>query len=69
LTSQNFLTKAGKKIANDDLVIRFYKLLKLLDISFTKVKAHQQNANVPYGNHEADLLSRSLVRQAVQELI
>ncbi|MFA6056801.1 MAG: RNase H family protein [Taibaiella sp.] len=68
LTSQNFMTKSGKKIANDDLVIRFYKLLKHLDISFIKVKAHQQNADVPYGNREVDLLSRSLVRQAVQEL-
>lgn len=68
LTSQNLMTKRGKKIANDDLVIQFYKLLKHLDISFIKVKAHQQNADVPYGNREADLLSRSLVRQAVQEL-
>jgi ribonuclease HI len=68
LTHQNFMTKSGKKIANDDLVIRFYKLLKHLSVSFIKVKAHQQNADVPYGNREADLLSRSLVRQAVQEL-
>lgn len=67
LTSQNFITKSGKKIANEDLIIHFYKLLKHLDISFIKVKAHQQNADVPSGNHEADLLSRSLVRQAVQE--
>jgi ribonuclease HI len=67
LTSQNFMTKSGKTIANDDLVIRFYKLLKHLDVSFIKVKAHQQNADVPYGNREADQLSRSLVRQAVQD--
>lgn len=69
LTSQNFMTKSGKEIVNDDLVIQFYKLIKLLNVSFIKVKAHQQNADVPYGNREADLLSRSLVRQAVQEFI
>lgn len=68
LTAKNFMTKGGKKIANEDLLIRFYELLNLLDISFIKVKAHQQNADVPYGNREADLLSRSLVRQAVQDL-
>jgi ribonuclease HI len=69
LTAKNFMTKGGKKIANEDLLIRFYKLLNLPGISFIKVKAHQQNADVPYGNREADLLSRSLVRQAVQDLI
>jgi ribonuclease HI len=68
LTAKNFMTKGGKKIANEDLLIRFYELLNLLDISFIKVKAHQQNADVPYGNREADILSRNLVRQAVQEL-
>lgn len=68
LTAKNFRTKGGKKIANEDLLIRFYELLSLLDISFIKVKAHQQNADVPNGNREADLLSRSLVRQAVQDL-
>jgi ribonuclease HI len=69
LTTQNFITKGGKKIANEELIIRFYRLIKLLHVSFIKVKAHQQNADVPYGNHEADVLSRSLVRQAVQGLI
>lgn len=68
LTAKNFITKGGKKIANEDLLIRFYELLNLLDVSFIKVKAHQQSADVPYGNREADLLSRSLVRQAVQDL-
>lgn len=69
LTTQKFITKGGKKIANDDLIIRFYTLLKQLNVSFIKVKAHQHVADVPYNNHEADLLSRNLVRQAVQDLI
>lgn len=69
LTASGFTTKAGRKIVNEDLLLQFYRLLKLVPVSFVKVKAHQHDADVPPGNHEADLLSRSLVRQAVRDLI
>jgi ribonuclease HI len=68
LTAKNFITKAGNKIANDDLLVSFYNMLDLLDVSFIKVKAHQYNAGVPLGNEEVDQLSRSLVRDAVRLL-
>lgn len=68
LSAKGFITKAGNKIANEDLLIAFYNMLDVLDVSFIKVKAHQHNADVPFGNAEVDHLSRSLVRDAVKRL-
>jgi ribonuclease HI len=61
LISTAYITKAGKKIVNSDLLEIFFRKLQNLDVKFIKVKAHQQNGD-PL-NEEADQLVRELVRK------
>jgi ribonuclease HI len=68
LKVSNFKSKAGKPIANADLLVQFYDVLAGLNVTFVKVKAHQPNAGVPCGNREVDYLVRKLVRKAVSEI-
>jgi len=68
LRAKNFIAGSGKPIANSDLLPRFYELVGLLQPAFTKVKAHQHNAGVPSGNHEADEWCRKLLRDAIKNI-
>ncbi len=63
--SQNYLTKKGNDIRNVDLVKQLLSYTDKLQITFTKIKAHQQKTNQTQYNIEADLMCRRLVRLAV----
>jgi ribonuclease HI len=54
---------------NADLVKGFFETLQVLTIEFIKIKAHQKKTDVINYNREADMLSRKLLRNAVEEII
>lgn len=60
----NYQTKKGNAIRNVDLVKQLLLLVAKLNVSFTKIKAHQQKTLQTQYNIEADLLCRKLVREA-----
>ena len=57
-----YSTKKGNPIRNVDLVQQLLSLVTKLNVSFTKIKAHQQKTLETQYNIEADLLCRKLVR-------
>jgi ribonuclease HI len=64
LLAKNFVTKAGKKNQNADLMVRFFGCLENKKIDFIKVKAHQKDGDV--FNREVDTLVRQLLREAIR---
>ncbi len=58
----DYNTKKGNPIRNVDLVQQLLSLVTKLNVSFTKIKAHQQKTLETQYNIEADLLCRKLVR-------
>ena len=66
---QNFSTKKGNAIGNQDLVKELLLLINTMPVKFVKIKAHQKKTTAINYNIEADKLSRNLVRQAVNELL
>ena len=64
LKRNNFLTKNGKPIRNDDLVKKLIEFLDGSVIEFTKVVAHQKITESENFNREADKLARKIVREA-----
>lgn len=63
LEANNFLTKKGQPIRNDDLVQKLIRYLDNPAIEFTKVTAHQKIAETENLNREADKIARSIIRE------
>jgi ribonuclease HI len=67
LEKTNFITKANKPLHNSDLIIQFYKLIQTMNVSFEKIKAHQEVLSINAAfNKQADLLCRQAVRDKVK---
>ena len=64
---QNYKTKKGLVIKNDDLVRELVSYIETLNIEFVKVKAHQKETIPPNYNRFVDKLSRKLVGSYVSE--
>ena len=69
LMKNNFITKKGTPIQNEDLVKEFIQQLATINCAFVKVKAHQKPGGIINYNIEVDKLSREVVRKAVKEII
>jgi ribonuclease HI len=67
ISEADFTTQRGAPLQNADLVKTFFETLSVLSIEFIKIKAHQKKTDVVNGNREADMLSRKLLRNAVEE--
>lgn len=65
LVSKDFITKAGNKLQNDDLIQKLIHLTEASNIEFIKVKAHQKTTNTINYNREVDKLSRNIVRKQI----
>lgn len=63
-----FITGKGNTLQNADLVKTFFETLSTLSIEFIKIKAHQRKSEIVNFNREADMLSRKLLRNAVDEI-
>ena len=63
LEANNFLTKKGHPIRNDDLVQRLIHYLDSTETEFTKIAAHQKIAEIENFNREADKLARGIIRE------
>ncbi|HAF30410.1 MAG TPA: ribonuclease HI [Bacteroidales bacterium] len=66
LKSKDFITNAGKKLQNTDLVKELIQLIDSMKIEFIKVKAHQKVSGLPNYNREVDKLSRKIVREQIK---
>ena len=67
ITAPGYVSKKGNALQNADLVNRLFTLSNKFTIDLVKVKAHQiENESNTY-NIEADMLSRTLVREVVKE--
>ena len=64
---QNYKTKKGVAIKNEDLVRRLVNFIETLNVEFVKVKAHQKETTTKNYNRFVDKLSRKLVRNYVSE--
>lgn len=63
LSKANFITSKGTALRNADLVKELYVLGAQIQLTFTKVKAHQkQGTNINY-NIDADKLVRKIMRE------
>lgn len=67
LEAAGLKTKKGNAIQNSDLIRRLLDFATQIQIKFEKVKAHQKKSEVVNYNIEADILSRKLMRTAVDE--
>ena len=69
LTKNNFITKKGNTLHNNDLIETLIKQIKEHKIEFAKVKAHQkQEEGIENFNTEVDVLARQMVREAVGDV-
>jgi ribonuclease HI len=62
LTAHKFMTRGNLPIRNNDLVIVLISYFEKMNITLTKLKAHQTSE---VGNQEVDKLSRKIVRHMV----
>lgn len=65
LKKNYFMTKSGNVMQNAELVQGLVTLIESFPLTFIKVKAHQKPTSEINYNREADLLVRSLLREAV----
>ncbi len=71
LKNNLFVTKKGNQIQNSDLVQKLIGQIETQNVTFVKIKAHQQreaakeDIHVHY-NSEVDKLVRQIVREAVK---
>lgn len=65
LKAQGFVSKKGNETRNVDLVKQFYSVKSKMNITFTKIKAHQKNSGMPQYNNEVDQFCRNLLRATV----
>jgi ribonuclease HI len=66
-TANNYSTKKGNDIKNMDLVKELLNHTEIINIKFTKIKAHQKKDETINYNIEADKLSRKIVREMVKK--
>ncbi len=64
---QNYKTKKGESVRNEDLVKKLVYFIETVNIEFIKVKAHQKKGNTINYNRFVDKLARKLVRDYVLE--
>ena len=69
IAATDFITGKGTTLQNTDLVKTFFESLLVLPVEFIKIKAHQKKTDVINHNREADMLSRKLLRNAVEYLL
>jgi ribonuclease HI len=69
LVNADFITGTGKLLQNADLIQVFLESISKLPIRFVKIKAHQKSNGEVNHNREADMLSRKLLRTAVEEIV
>lgn len=67
LMKLDFTNKKGTILPNADLVKKLLSIWELYTIESIKIKAHQKQDAVNAFNIEADMLSRKIVRKAVEE--
>jgi ribonuclease HI len=72
LKKNDFITKKGNPLHNQDLLQVLIDLIETHSIEFVKVKAHQHTDNTKPGsvvnyNSEVDKLARQIVRDAVNK--
>ena len=63
----DFTTAKKNLIQNADLVKTFLQLLSSVSVELIKIKAHQKETGTINYNREADILSRKLLRKAVEQ--
>jgi len=68
LTKNNFITKKGNNIQNEDLVKKIIAYIESYNIEFIKVKAHLKKSNEENHNRYVDKLSRKLVRNHIKKI-
>ena len=68
LAKADFSSGKGNALQNADLVKTFFETISKLSIEFIKIKAHQKSTDIVNYNREADMLSRKLLRTAVEEI-
>lgn len=64
---QDYKTKKGEPIRNDDLVRELVYFIENMNIDFIKVKAHQKETETKNYNRVVDKLCRKLVREYVSK--
>lgn len=64
---QNYKTKKGEAVRNEDLVKKLVCFIETVNIDFIKVKAHQKTTNTINYNRLVDKLARKQVRDYVSE--
>ena len=65
----DFTVGKGNTMQNADLVKTFFECLPVLSVELIKIKAHQKKTDVINFNRGADMLSRKLLRNAVEAII
>ena len=65
--TQDYKTKKGEAIRNEDLVRKLVFYIENLNIDFIKVKAHQRTSDTKNYNRFVDKLCRKLVREYVSD--
>lgn len=70
LVANDFKSRKGRAIANQELIRRFYGLLTQFDVSMIKVPGHAKSgiSQISDYHREVDKLSRKLVRQEIANL-
>jgi ribonuclease HI len=68
LRQNNYTTKKKNLVRNTDLIEMIFSLAETLQITFTKVKAHEKKSTEENLNREADMLSRKIVRTQVSKI-
>ena len=68
IIAADFSVGNGNTMQNADLVKRFFEPLPFLSIELIKIKAHQKRTDVINFNREADMLSRKLLRNVLEDL-
>lgn len=66
LSNTNFITSKGNLLPNAEMIQQFYTLSEQIELTFTKVKAHQKAGTDINYNVEADKLVRKILREAVR---
>lgn len=64
---QEYKTKKGEYVRNEDLVKKLVHFIETMQIDFIKVKAHQKEGNTFNYNRYVDKLARKLVREYVSK--
>lgn len=67
ITAPGYVSKKGNALKNVDLVNRLFSLYDKYTVELIKIKAHQTKNEINMYNIDADMLSRTLVREFVNE--